>query len=41
MAYLTDGTIVGAKQKHLLATAFHPELTQDARLHQYFIGMLG
>ncbi|KAF7723002.1 hypothetical protein EC973_002418 [Apophysomyces ossiformis] len=29
-------TIVAVKQGHLFATAFHPELTRDDRLHQYF-----
>lgn len=39
LARLADGTIVAARQGHLLATAFHPELTEDARLHSYFIAM--
>ncbi|CAO3616380.1 unnamed protein product [Cunninghamella echinulata] len=30
-------TIVAVRQEHLLATAFHPELTHDNRLHQYFV----
>ncbi|CAO3608805.1 unnamed protein product [Cunninghamella blakesleeana] len=30
-------TIVAVRQGHLLATAFHPELTHDNRLHQYFV----
>lgn len=29
--------IVLARQGHLLACSFHPELTEDKRLHQYFI----
>ncbi|MER3404703.1 MAG: pyridoxal 5'-phosphate synthase glutaminase subunit PdxT, partial [Chloroflexota bacterium] len=28
---------VAAQQGHLLATAFHPELTGDTRLHRYFV----
>ncbi len=32
-----DGHIVAVRQHHQLATAFHPELTADTRLHQYFI----
>ena len=35
-----DGTIVAARQDNLLATAFHPELTHDHRLHRYFIQMI-
>lgn len=31
--------IVAARQKNLLATAFHPELTQDTRIHELFRGM--
>ncbi|KAI8086518.1 PdxT/SNO family [Halteromyces radiatus] len=30
-------TIVAVRQGHLMATAFHPELTRDNRLHQYFV----
>lgn len=31
--------IVMAKQKNILVTAFHPELTDDLRVHQYFLQM--
>ncbi len=34
------GRIVGIRQRHLLATSFHPELTQDARVHGYFVDMV-
>ena len=34
---LGDGTIVAARQGKLLAAAFHPELTDDLRFHQYFL----
>ena len=37
LATLSDGTIVAARQGNLLATSFHPELTHDARLHEYFL----
>lgn len=37
LAQLDDGTIVAARQGHWLVTAFHPELTGDSRLHQYFM----
>jgi 5'-phosphate synthase pdxT subunit len=40
LATLPDGTIVAARQGHLLATAFHPELTGDPRLHAYFLAMI-
>lgn len=35
-----EGEIVAAKQNHLLACSFHPELTDDARLHQFFVKMV-
>ena len=37
LAILADGRIVAARQGHLLATSFHPELTGDDRFHRYFI----
>jgi 5'-phosphate synthase pdxT subunit len=39
-ASLDGGTVVAARQGHLLATAFHPELTGDARLHRYFLALV-
>ena len=36
LARLDDGRIVAARQGHLLATSFHPELTEDLRLHALF-----
>ncbi len=35
-----DGRIVFARQDNLLASAFHPELTEDLRVHEYFLGMI-
>ena len=37
LATLDDGRVVAARQGNLLATAFHPELTPDTRLHGLFI----
>ena len=37
LAQLDDGRIVAAQQGRLLATAFHPELTDDDRFHRYFV----
>jgi 5'-phosphate synthase pdxT subunit len=34
----SEGRIVAIRQGNLLATAFHPELTDDLRFHQYFLG---
>lgn len=39
IATLADGTIVAAREGNLLATSFHPELTGDARLHAWFLGI--
>ncbi|MFQ5885985.1 MAG: pyridoxal 5'-phosphate synthase glutaminase subunit PdxT [Anaerolineae bacterium] len=37
---LDEGVIVAARQRNLLATAFHPELTEDTRFHRYFLNMV-
>ena len=34
-----DGRIVAARQGNQLATAFHPELNDDTRVHEYFLDM--
>lgn len=39
LAKLEDGYIVAARQGNLLATSFHPELTDDDRFHRYFLEM--
>ena len=39
LASLADGRIIAAQQGHLLATAFHPELTDDMRFHEYFLSL--
>lgn len=36
----TENGIVMARQDNLLATVFHPELTSDPRIHQYFLSMI-
>ena len=35
-----DGTIVAVRQGPLMATAFHPELTGDVRVHEMFVEMV-
>lgn len=37
---LQDGRPVAVRQGHMLATAFHPELTDDPRMHRLFLGMV-
>jgi 5'-phosphate synthase pdxT subunit len=39
LARLDDGTIVAALQGRLLATSFHPELTDDLRFHEMLIAL--
>jgi 5'-phosphate synthase pdxT subunit len=39
LASVADGRIVAAQQGHLLATSFHPELTNDTRFHEYFLSL--
>jgi len=40
LSQLPDGRIVAARQGHLLATSFHPELTGDDRFHRYFLKLV-
>jgi 5'-phosphate synthase pdxT subunit len=40
LAKLADGTIVAVREAKMLALAFHPELTDDLRFHQYFMDMV-
>ena len=37
LASLAGGSIVAAQQGALLATSFHPELTNDTRFHEFFL----
>jgi 5'-phosphate synthase pdxT subunit len=41
LAALSVGEVVAARQCNLLATSFHPELTEDPRFHRYFAEMAG
>jgi 5'-phosphate synthase pdxT subunit len=35
-----DGKVVAARQGDVLATAFHPELSGDYRVHKYFVNIV-
>lgn len=35
-----DEFVVAARQGNILALAFHPELTDDTRIHEYFMGIV-
>ena len=39
MAIVNDKIVI-ARQDKMLVTAFHPELTDDDRIHKYFISMI-
>jgi 5'-phosphate synthase pdxT subunit len=39
-AGVTAGRIVAVRQANVLATAFHPELTGDLRVHRFFVDMV-
>ena len=40
LARLADGRIVGVRQGSVVGVAFHPELTKDRRLHEYFLDLI-
>ncbi len=40
LARLEDGTAVAAREGSKIACAFHPELTDDTRFHQYFLDIV-
>ncbi len=40
IAQLQDGTAVAARGENILVSAFHPELTEDTRLHEYFLNIV-
>ena len=35
-----DDKIVAVRQDHIIMTAFHPELTSDTRIHQFFLSLI-
>lgn len=37
---IVDGRIAAARERNQLVTAFHPELTGDPSVHQYFLDMV-
>ena len=40
LARLDGGKAVAVRQANVLATAFHPELTEDHRFHRYFVDIV-
>jgi len=39
MAEVEEGVVL-ARERNLMVSAFHPELTGDLRIHKYFVGMV-
>jgi 5'-phosphate synthase pdxT subunit len=37
LATLDNGEVIAAQEGNVIVTSFHPELTEDKRLHQYFL----
>ncbi|WP_349763568.1 pyridoxal 5'-phosphate synthase glutaminase subunit PdxT [Fusobacterium sp. SYSU M8D902] len=35
-----NGKIVAVRERNMLATSFHPELTEDLSIHKYFLSMI-
>ena len=35
-----EGKIIAVKEKNMLGISFHPELTEDTTLHEYFLNMV-
>ncbi len=40
LARLDDGRVVAVRQGNLLATSFHPELTDDETFHRWFVDLV-
>jgi 5'-phosphate synthase pdxT subunit len=40
IARLADGTAVAARDGTMVASSFHPELTDDSRFHEYFLDLV-
>jgi 5'-phosphate synthase pdxT subunit len=40
LSTLSSGAVVAVREGNLLATSFHPELTGDNTVHEYFLGMV-
>ena len=40
LASLKDGGPIAVREKNLLATSFHPELTNDLRFHSFFMSIV-
>jgi hypothetical protein len=41
LARLEDGSVVAVRQRNIIATAFHPELSGEVRFHRLLTTMAG
>ncbi len=41
LIHKVNGDVVAVRQGNMLATSFHPELTENTKFHEYFVGMIG
>jgi 5'-phosphate synthase pdxT subunit len=39
LSKLSDGRVVAVRQQNMLATSFHPEITGESFVHEYFLKM--
>ncbi|MBX3311999.1 MAG: pyridoxal 5'-phosphate synthase glutaminase subunit PdxT [Microbacteriaceae bacterium] len=39
LSSLPNGDVVAVRQNNLLGTSFHPEISGDSRVHEYFLNM--
>jgi 5'-phosphate synthase pdxT subunit len=39
LSTLSDGRVVAVRQQNMLATSFHPEITGESFVHEYFLKM--
>jgi 5'-phosphate synthase pdxT subunit len=40
LASLADGTVVGAQQGNAIGISFHPEVSGETKIHEYFLGVV-
>lgn len=40
LIHKVNGNVVAVRQNNMLATSFHPELTDNTKFHEYFVGMI-
>ncbi len=40
LASLADGTVVGAQQGNVIGISFHPEVSGETKIHEYFLGVV-